>query len=283
MIKTPLMLSALSLVAAVVTLAPTQAHAAATHTVCSSGCDYTTPQAAVAAAASGDTIQLGDETYSGVIVIPGTMSLTLEATSGRPLIDAGGYNNAVRVTPNSTLTLRGVTVTGGQGNSGIKNAGTLTLDDVYVLGNDTVYGGIWNLGTLTIVGNSVVAGNSTTSLMAGGISNFGGDVVISNATFLANQGYLGGAIGNYGGDVSVFASSFTANAGYLGGGIHNSFGDLEVEASSFSTNNAQSYGGAWSNHNIGGTATMIGVGYAANSSDTGNYDDCYDVNGGCAQ
>ena len=40
-------------------------------------------------------------------------------------------------------------------------------------------------------------------------------------------------------------------------------------------------GGAWSNSNVGGVVQTTDLGYAANSTDSGNYVDCYDVNGGC--
>lgn len=132
----------------------------------------------------------------------------------------------------------------------------------------------------------MISGNSSSGYLAGGLNSFGGSatVVIDSASFLGNHGYNGGAIANVAGsEMTISASSFTENTATMGGGVHNSMGDLELDDCSFSSDYAASIGGGWSNHNLGGTVTLSGVGYANNDSGSGNFPDCYDVNGGCSQ
>ena len=62
-----------------------------THTVCASGCNYTTIQAAINDACPGDTILVQSGTYSERVVVNKT--LTLQGV-GSPVVDAGGLGNA---------------------------------------------------------------------------------------------------------------------------------------------------------------------------------------------
>lgn len=249
---------------------------AATLSVCSSGGAYTSVQAAVDDASDDDIIQLCNETFTGAVVID--KRLTIEPSAGRPVLDAGSADSAIRVTASGDATLKSLSITGASVSAGAKNEGRLVLEDVWVYGNHATYGGVLNYGALEVLSNSAITGNTSTSFWAGGVNNFGGIANIQQATFLTNSGYHGGGLCNVSGHVTIHASSFTGNSAYLGGGIHNSYGDLIMTASSFSTNYATSIGGGWSNHNIGGTVTMTGVGYAANDTGSGHYLDFYDVN-----
>ncbi|MCA9693962.1 MAG: hypothetical protein KC636_30530 [Myxococcales bacterium] len=65
--------------------------------------------------------------------------------------------------------------------------------------------------------------------------------------------------------------------------MHNTYGALLLIDVTFTSNDADSVGGGWSNHNTAGTVTAGAVTYANNSAGSGDYEDCYDVNGGCAQ
>lgn len=250
-------------------------------TVCASGCDFTELGDAVDASSAGDVIELGNGTHEGGIVIGHDLTIRPKNAWGRPTIEGGDLNNVIRIKDDADVTLERLEITGGEVKSGIKNLGSLLLDDVYVLGNAATYGGLWNYGTVSITGNSVFADNESTSFFAGALNNFAGDATIEQTTFIDNAGHNGGAISNLSGTMSIEATSMSYNSAYLGGAVHNSFGDLDISASSFTGNFAESIGGGWSNHNVGGTVTLDGVGYAANTTGSGDYEDCYDYSGSC--
>ena len=274
---------ALPTFAALALLAPASAQAA-TLTVGANNCDYTTIQAAVNAAGTGDVIDVQPGSYGRVVISAG-QDLTIEGHS-QVSIDAGTAKSALKVKAGGHLLLSGVEVTGVFGptkKAGIVNEGTLDLDTVSVWNNEAMYGGIFNIGTLTMGDNSVVSANASTSYFAGGLNNVGGLVDVRQSTFLGNSGWNGGAASNLGGgEMYISTTSISANDGYLGGGIHNSVSFLYLQgAMSFSNNYATSLGGGWSNHNFGGEVFCAPVGYAANDTGSGQDQDFYDVNGQC--
>lgn len=165
---------------------PPVAHAA-DQTVCASGCDATSIQAAIDSATAGDTIYIGPGTYNENLTISKDINLVgagasevtiqgVDATSGY-YVDADLADRGVDdkkpsvVTVESNVTeawISGVTITGGGGN--------IYIDpDPISQGNDNpdgpggpydddgrrVGGGIENLGTLTL-SHSVVTGNTIT-------------------------------------------------------------------------------------------------------------------------
>ncbi|MFV9677836.1 MAG: hypothetical protein ACNYVW_09330, partial [Methanosarcinales archaeon] len=70
--------------------------ASATITVCHSGCDYASIQAAVDAADSGDTIEVHSGTYYENVDVNKTLSLKgVDTGSGKPVVDAGGNDSAI--------------------------------------------------------------------------------------------------------------------------------------------------------------------------------------------
>jgi hypothetical protein len=116
------------------------------------------------AAATGDL----DITDDLTIVGAGAASTT---------IDAQRFDRVFQVLPGKRLTLRGVTVTGGQSPSnthggGILSSGTLTIEDSAVSDNRTGYhgGGIWNEGGTVTIARSTLSGNYS-PWNAGGIGN----------------------------------------------------------------------------------------------------------------
>ncbi|HDS45227.1 MAG TPA: hypothetical protein ENN68_03895 [Methanomicrobia archaeon] len=69
---------------------------AATYTVCSRGCDYTSIQAAVTAARPGDTIVVHSGTYYENVNVNKQLVLKGKDTGGgKPVVDAGGRGNAI--------------------------------------------------------------------------------------------------------------------------------------------------------------------------------------------
>ncbi len=64
---------------------------AATHTVCPSGCNFTSIQAAINASGDGDTIEIQSGHYSESLVVDRSLILTgIDTGTGYPVIDAGG-------------------------------------------------------------------------------------------------------------------------------------------------------------------------------------------------
>ena len=239
-------LLALTLVLAALGLAPTATYAA-TLAVCPSGCTYTGIQAAIDAAASGDTITIGAGSYTALLSIG--KNLTLQgARADKTTINGGGGGSVITIASNATVAIDGVTVTGGnntQFGGGINNAGTLTVSNSTIASNSSTYygGGINNAGTLT-VSNSTISGNF--ALWGGGIANTG-TVTVSNSTIAGNSAnYRGGGIfGQFNTTLTVSNSTFSNNTSTrLGGAIDSTGGTLTVTNSTFSGNSASDEGGA---------------------------------------
>ncbi|MEM7351546.1 MAG: hypothetical protein AAF657_12110 [Acidobacteriota bacterium] len=216
---------------------------AATLQVCGS-CSYTTIQAAVDAAASGDMIEIAPGTYYESVSITAPGSLLLQPSSGRVTIDATGFDRALEILdPGAIVTLKDMDLTRADGWAGLVNHGHTTLATVHVMANSGTFGGIFNAGSLVTMVNSVIAGNTATALgSAGGLNNFAW-VDLWNTTLLGNVGHEGGGFKTSGNSrVTVFASSISGNqASSMGGGYFNSSPQALVDikaSSSFSANSA---------------------------------------------
>jgi hypothetical protein len=234
---------------------------ATTYTVCPSGCHYSSIQAAVDAAAAGDTILIGAGTYpENVEVYKG---LTLSG-AGPDLTIIDG-NNTERVLwteayPNATapngIALSGVTVQNGASidGAGITNFGHLTLDNSRVISNTAVQraGGIWNQGTITVT-NSLIAHNSAGSSTGGGLyQQFGGQTTLMNSVVADNRaGSQGGGIyigtGNFFMNGVTVANNRAQSSGPGGGGIFLLTPQpVTIEASAIHSNQANDNGGGLS-------------------------------------
>jgi hypothetical protein len=174
------------------------------------------------------------------------------------------------------VSISGVTIrNGGTGNSvadtggggGIFNAGTLTLSNSTVSGNNATNdgGGIDNEGTMMLT-NSTVSGNNAT-IDGGGIYNSStGTMTITSSTVSENNaGDDGGGIRNAGGTLTLVNSTVSGNnAGDGGGGIRNGVATLTLVNSTVSGNNANNDGGGI--YNIG-TANLFNVTITDNRAD----------------
>ncbi len=161
---------------------------------------YGTLQEGVNEAAAGDVLDVngsceGNTTIAKSLTIVGVLA-TLKGS---------GTGSVVIVEPAATVTISGVTITGGGGTErngfapaggGIFTEGSLTLDHSTVSGNSATYGGgIENLyGSLTLK-HSSISGNSAP--IGGGIENFLGSLVLEHSTVSDNSGFAGGGIYNY--------------------------------------------------------------------------------------
>ena len=147
---------------------------------------YTTIAAAVAASASGDTINVNAGTYTNDFLnishsltirgVGGAVNLvaTVAPPNGKAIIDEGGAGVSVTL---SGLTLSGAKVADGNGAGVRYEGGTLMMDNMTVTGNqEGILGAADSAGSITIT-NSTFTGNGsgdgyTHNIYVGAIASF---------------------------------------------------------------------------------------------------------------
>jgi predicted outer membrane repeat protein len=264
------------------------------------------PAGAPGCAGSACTITLTSGTLninkSLAIIGPGASRLTIKRSSaaGTPQF------RVVAVPAAATVTLSGVTVsngfadegdgliTGGRSGLGVFNAGTMTLTDSIVSGNQGLDwvnsngGGICNTGTMTIVRtiirdnvsasvgggictwgpltirDSLISNNRSTGGRGGGIF-VNADTTISGSTFDGNSAFNdlltdagGGAIYAQSGTLRLHNSTVSNNStNRVGGALQSNFwASMDVSNVTFSNNAATAEGGAFANTSEDGTITV---------------------------
>jgi predicted outer membrane repeat protein len=225
---------------------------------------YTTIQAAVDAAAAGDTIHLCPGTHTpGSQVAVATNNLTFAGDSAATTtVDGGGTTRLFNVT-GASVTFTGLRLSGGSADYGgaIRADGTVTVTNSTFNGNSAGdSGGAISADTVTVT-NSTFSTNSADS--NGGAVRAGGTVTVTNSTFNGNSaGDSGGAIWST--TASVTNSTFSTNSAEFGGAI--SAGTVTVTNSTFSTNSASlGSGGAI----FVATATVTSSTFSTNSATYG--------------
>ena len=190
-----------------------------------------------------------DTTING----PGSDQLTVRRADG-----AAQEFRVLSVDAGADVEINGLTVSHGVApyGGGIRNEGTLTLDDVVVRDNEardeapTRGGGIHNIGTLTLTSSTVrdnranapkgangtgassrAQGQDGADAYGGGIYNSTGTVVIDDSTVSGNQANAGP-----GGD-DFYASGHGGNGGdAMGGGVYSLGGSLTLTHSTITAN-----------------------------------------------
>lgn len=182
------------------TLAPTLS-------VCASGCDFTTIQAAIddAGTTDGEIIAVMDAVHTEQgITVEKSVTILGQAPGGTIVqahAEAGSASDRVFfITSEATVTMGGLTIRHGnpterpRTGGGILNEGTLTLEQCTVSDNDsTAGGGIHSDGTLTLI-NSTVSDNAAGSRgsafrecnTGGGIKSLTGRLTLINSTVSGN-------------------------------------------------------------------------------------------------
>lgn len=226
--------------------------AAATLTVCPSGCQYTTIRGALSAAHDGDTISVGPGTYDGGFTIHASVRLEGAGKHSTTISGSGsGGGSVVSVARGAVVTIGDVMITGGIASAslhggGIDNDGTLKLRESIVRDNQAGFGifggeggGIYNdHGQLKVIESSV---EDNTAQNGGGIDNDGGTLAVVDSVIKGNE-------------ASPKAAGFNGDG--FGGGILNN-GTLLVRRTAIVGNSADedfAFGGGVYN---GGSATLI--------------------------
>jgi hypothetical protein len=221
--------------------------AAASLRVCSdaSKC-YTSIQGAIDAASEGDRVMIAAGTYQGSLSVGKSLTLHGAGASDTTITQAGS-ESVITIDSGVSVTIKGVTVTGGYAltctiplggspldaiasgaGGGINNSGTLTLAESAVHRNrGWLGGGIYNAGAATLY-HSTVSENreancgTPSDFDAGGNGIYNvGTLTLNESTVSGNGGYLGGGIRNFG-IATLKGSSVSGNGAWYGGGIGNS-------------------------------------------------------------
>ncbi|MGO9600995.1 MAG: right-handed parallel beta-helix repeat-containing protein [Isosphaeraceae bacterium] len=184
---------------------------------------------------------------SGNIAIngPGAAKLKIQYNPG----DIGSIFFVQRGdTDNNSIS--GMTITAGEGQSGIMNYATLSIEKCIFTGNTGRYGAaIYNDGTLT-VSNSIFTDNSS-DYVGGAILNEK-TLTVSNCTFSGNSAEFGGVIFNdAGGNLTVKCSIFIGNSATSGGGIFTGENGMVTVSESIFIDNFAPNDVVYNNGNVG--------------------------------
>jgi hypothetical protein len=221
---------------------------AATLTVCASGCDFSSIQGAVNAAAPGDTLDLAAETFFETVSV--AKDLMIQGAGPLVTVVDGGTTGSVFTVDGASVTLRGLTARNGGAlnGGGISTIGTgadVRLIDVHVRNNAAaaVGGGIHNPdGSVTITRN-LIAENTVPGMdnAGGGVFN-AGTMTIRDSLIRDNDAWLGGGIYSSG-DLTLDGSTLQSNDAEFGGAISTSGGNLTMRDCTVSGNSANEGGG----------------------------------------
>ena len=195
-------------------------------------------------------------------------------------LDLEGQDRVFRYTGGQTVTLSGVTLTGGQAVEGgaikIIN-GTLTISDVVITSNTATSsgGGIHgNSASMITVIRSTIADNTAIDFRGGGIYTEG-ILVVNHSTISNNMGRNGGGIDTCDGDLTVESSTLSGNTATLtGGGINwvnldnDENSELVIRHSTIVNNSAGEYGGGVYIFQ-GETVTLINSIFSENTDTSG--------------
>ncbi len=184
---------------------------------------------AITDATTGDTINfsISSATITLNTLLNITKNLTIDGTSQNITISGGGVVQVFYVNSSQTLSLKNLTITGGNNNNtggGLQNVagGTVNIFNCSFVSNSATGfgpsgGGIHNAGTVNIA-NSTFSGNSATNGNGGGIYNNSGTVNIANSTFTGNSATTGGGINTQGigSAVNLVNTTVAGNTGGAG-------------------------------------------------------------------
>jgi CSLREA domain-containing protein len=164
------------------------------------------------AAATGDLDVTDDLTLTG-------------STTGHTVVSGAGVDRAFDVLPGAALALSRITIQSGNAvgvaarGGGIRNAGTLTLNNVAIRGNTAPTGeggGIANLTGGEVDLTNVTLSGNVAAAQGGGVANdTGGTVRLLNVTLSGNSAQFGGsALQNFG--MAFLRNTIVASGQFIG-------------------------------------------------------------------
>ena len=194
-----------------------------TYTVCPTGCDYASPEAAVndPGLADGDTIDVQTNTYVLALTMQVNDSITILANNS--IFDADG-RRAINVTGAATnLSLTNVTIRNGLADA--SGGGALRVSDGAIVtvingtfeNNQADFGGaIHNIGSIVNMNVAVFSGNRATAGDGGAVLiDSGGSTMLERTTIDGNQASLAGgglAVADTDSQLNFIASTISNNA-----------------------------------------------------------------------
>ncbi len=149
-------------------------------------------------------------------------SIVIDGPAAGVTLAGGGSASeftVVYVSANTTATIENLSITDGYAGGGTSYEG----------------GGIYNSGTLTVLG-STIFGNNASGGAGGGIVNFG-SLAVSESTIADNTAANGGGVYNFA-QLTISNSTVTGNSANFGGGINNGFGTLTMYSTIVAGNTA---------------------------------------------
>ncbi|MEE2972924.1 MAG: right-handed parallel beta-helix repeat-containing protein, partial [Planctomycetota bacterium] len=274
---------------AVVALAVTGLFASAasgqtTRTVCASGCQYTSINAAIDDANNGDVIQLSAETYfEGEQIDTDGKAITLRGVldkAGEPasVLDGSGTHRVLICQSGETskTVFQNLVIQNGwsgSGGGGMFNTGSSpTLTDCTFTGNSAaeIGGGMFNTGSSPTLTNCSFEINSADYVGGGGMANqASSSPTLSDCTFTNNSAdYNGGGMFNITNSSPTlndctFAGNSATN-GY-GGGMYNHRGTPPLTGCTFTSNSAERSGGGM--FNLESSPPLTGCTFTSNSAE----------------
>ena len=151
----------------------------------------------------------------------------------------------------------------------VDSGATVSLSGMTIAGGSAPIsgGGIYNLGTLTVI-SSTFSNNSANIGFGGGVDSFGGTLTVIDSTFTDNSSLAGGGLSaERVATATVIGSTFANNSGFDYGGVANiDESTMTVIDSTFTDNSASLYGGGFGNESV---ATVTGNTFTNNSAEYG--------------
>jgi hypothetical protein len=249
-------------------LTPVRAARADTYTVCATGCDFVTIQAAIndVGVSAGDVINVMDGVHTEVGITVGK-DVTIQGQGADGTIvqahaePESAEDRVFLVPAGATVTIKDMTIRHGnpisepESGGGVRNEGTLTLENVVLRDNYGSAGGaILNDGTMMLVNcairDNVARGGSYNYIecsTGGGIKNMVGTMTLINSTVNGNTSEAkgGGIHVACHGTLVLINSTISGNtASANGGGVYVD-GVGEFTNSTIAENTAQSGGGVY--------------------------------------
>jgi hypothetical protein len=235
---------------------------------------------AVSLAINGEVIYIATGLYRGYgdevvfvdrsLTLSGGWSADFNAQTGTSVIDGSDSRTGIVIDSGADVSIENFTIRNAS-NSGIRNGGSLKLEDVTVVENRALRGGgIYNGQHATLeVNQTTVQDNRANSVGGGLFLSPSGIFTATNSTFIGNTtaGGSGGGIYVEGGSAAMVSESMiTQNeAAHGGGGVHARFSTVVLSSTSIIENNAGSWGGGILNN---GTLDVSNCTISSNTTDT---------------